>query len=240
MRKVDIKALIQGASASLDIRMEFTNPLKNPLEVSYFMQMDKDTIFSGLKSKVDDKEVEAEIEKREKAAQKYDDAVASGHSAVIAEQSKTKDEEYGIKLGNLLPGSTCTLTLKLIKKLDVIGSSYHLNIPQSFYPDYKKHGLGDAQASYEFCMSAKVVSNSKITYLSAPLNSIVDRNENTYEITCTKASRALDFYYQTTNMLFPSLTYAEWPQNMDSKMKPEAGQVACQLSFVPTFAAMNP
>lgn len=65
--------------------MEFTNPLKNALEVSYFMQMDKDTIFSGLKSKVDDKEVEAEIEKREKAAQKYDDAVASGHSAVIAE-----------------------------------------------------------------------------------------------------------------------------------------------------------
>jgi hypothetical protein len=36
------------------------------------------------------------------------------------------------------------------------------------------------------------------------------------------------------------LTYAEWPENIDSKMKPPADHVACQLSFVPTFATMNP
>jgi hypothetical protein len=100
-----------------------------------------------------------------------------------------------VKLGNLLPGSTCVLTLKLIKKLDVVGSSYHLSIPHAFFPDYLRHGLDADQAAYEFSLSSKVVSKDKITYLSAPLNSTIDGSDGVYEITTTKAKRSLDFYY---------------------------------------------
>ena len=40
---------------------------------------------------------------KEKAQEKFEDAVASGKAAVMAERKK-KDELMTVKLGNLLPG----------------------------------------------------------------------------------------------------------------------------------------
>ena len=40
---------------------------------------------------------------KEKAEERYEDAMASGHAAVMAQRQKT-DESLTIKLGNLLPG----------------------------------------------------------------------------------------------------------------------------------------
>jgi hypothetical protein len=141
MKSVDIKALVQGSSATLEVNMVFTNPLSGPLELTYCMSFEEDTIFSGLVAKVDEKETEAVIMKKERAQEKYEDAIAGGHVGLLAEKTTRVDADYTVKLGNLKPGSTCSMTLKLIKSLDVFGSSYHLSIPHAFFPDYKKHGL---------------------------------------------------------------------------------------------------
>ena len=40
---------------------------------------------------------------KEKATEKYEDAIAGGHTAVMAEESDSQPETSKIKVGNLLP-----------------------------------------------------------------------------------------------------------------------------------------
>ena len=51
---------------------------------------------------------------KETAREKYDDAIAGGKAAVIAERSDTKHEKIMVKLGNLLPGQTATLKATIV------------------------------------------------------------------------------------------------------------------------------
>jgi len=48
--------------------------------------------------------IEANIKEKEEAKEKFDDAIAAGHTAVMAEKSEKKKDSMTLKLGNLLPG----------------------------------------------------------------------------------------------------------------------------------------
>ena len=71
--------------------------------------LEKTTLLAKFEAVIDDKVVETKVMEKEKAQEKYDDAVASGNAAVIAERSKKKEETMTLKLGNLLPGQSATL-----------------------------------------------------------------------------------------------------------------------------------
>jgi len=43
------------------------------------------------------------VRSEEEAKERYDDAIAAGNSAVLAERDSEKKESMTIKLGNLLP-----------------------------------------------------------------------------------------------------------------------------------------
>ena len=56
---------------------------------------------SKLKATIGDREVECLIWEKEEAKEKYDDAIAAGHAAVLGDKKK---DALSIKIGNLLPG----------------------------------------------------------------------------------------------------------------------------------------
>ena len=62
---------------------------------------------------IDDRVIETKVMKKEKAQERYEDAIASGNAAVLAERTK-KQETMTIKLGNLLPGQEATLKLHIV------------------------------------------------------------------------------------------------------------------------------
>lgn len=47
---------------------------------------DKKTIVTKVIADIDDRVVEAKVDKKEKAEEKYDDAVAKGHTATLVEK----------------------------------------------------------------------------------------------------------------------------------------------------------
>ena len=56
-------------------------------------------------AQIDEKIIVAQIKSKEESKDKYDDAMASGKTAVYAEKSqKNKEEVITLKIGNLLPG----------------------------------------------------------------------------------------------------------------------------------------
>lgn len=57
---------------------------------------------------IDDSVIVTKVQTKEQAKERYDDAIARGNAAVIAE-SKKKDEVMTVKLGNLQPGQQAVL-----------------------------------------------------------------------------------------------------------------------------------
>ena len=53
---------------------------------------------------INDKIIVTKVTSKEAAKEKYEDAMASGKAAILAERSTKKDEILTVKLGNLLPG----------------------------------------------------------------------------------------------------------------------------------------
>lgn len=87
---------------------------------------------------ISDKTIEARIKPAEEAKEKYDDALASGNSAVYADQD-VKENCLNVLIGNLPPNQTAVVNLQLITPLKIQGGAYELSIPLSFLPNYTKH-----------------------------------------------------------------------------------------------------
>ena len=52
---------------------------------------------------LDGRIIDAKVRSKEEAKEKYDDAVAAGNAAVMAERDSDQKESMTIKLGNLKP-----------------------------------------------------------------------------------------------------------------------------------------
>ena len=87
MNKAQIKCNISGALATLDVELHYTNPSdENPVEANYEFPLDKSVIISELAATIDGNTIEAKVKSKEDAQVRYDDAIASGNAAVLAER----------------------------------------------------------------------------------------------------------------------------------------------------------
>ena len=115
LKKVDVKSELRGATAITNVELTYQNPNEDsPLECTYVFPLEKTTLLSKFEAIIDDKVVETKVVEKEKAKEKYEDAIASGNAAVMAERSKKKEETLTVKLGNLLPNSIATLKVQLV------------------------------------------------------------------------------------------------------------------------------
>ena len=108
---------------------------------------------------------------KEAAKERYEDAVAAGKTALLADRDTDKSQIMSIRLGNLLPESELRLSIKLIMQVEVSLGSYHFELPVGLYPDYSRHqaGEGDSQQfDYEFSYKISIACQSKISNLSMP------------------------------------------------------------------------
>ena len=60
---------------------------------------------------------------------KYDDATASGHTAVMAQEDTQKEDNVKLIIGNLMPNQEVTVHLQLINILKVKAGAYCFKVP---------------------------------------------------------------------------------------------------------------
>ena len=169
LKAVSVKAELRGPTAVTSVELTYFNPsAENPMECTYTFPLEKTTILSKFEAEIGGRVVKTKITEKEKAQEMFEDAVAGGHAAVHAERSK-KDEVLTVKLGNLMPGQEAKLRSTIISQLEVVGGHFSFSLPRAFYPDYKKHGVKDANAfPYTFDYEVRIVSKYTITGLSIP------------------------------------------------------------------------
>ena len=140
-----------------------------------------------------------------------------------------------IKVGNLMPKQEAKIIMQLVQPIEIVGSSYLFLLPTAFYPDYKKlDPNATVQYPYRFAYSVIMKSSKPISLVSKPANSECRRDPSGQcaTIFCSRPDREIRVFYRSADMKLPQLLFAKTPFF--------PGEVACSLSFVPTFEPPQP
>ena len=73
------------------------------IECIFEFSLSENSIMTSLTATIGDKVIQSKIQEKEEAKEEYDDAIAGGHAAIIAEKSEKRKDAISLKLGNLLP-----------------------------------------------------------------------------------------------------------------------------------------
>lgn len=139
LKDVTIKGILEAGHATLDVQLTYSNISDDrSIECTFEFPLEHNTVVGKLIAQIDDRVIEACIKAKEEAKQEYDDALASGHTAVYAERDQTKKEEIiTLVLGNLLPGQTARIDIQMINPMTIEGGAFQFSMPVSFLPQYK-------------------------------------------------------------------------------------------------------
>ncbi|CDW91779.1 UNKNOWN [Stylonychia lemnae] len=227
-----VNARIMNSIATIEIIQKFFNDTAQPLEVTLNVPIEEDYGIGKLMIQIDEKVIEGRILEKQKAQEKYEDAVAQGHTAVMAQEDDQKDEIIKLTIGNLLPGQEATLHLQLLNILKIEGAAYCLRVPLHYFPNYSS-----VQNQYSYQFFVEIHSDSPVTYLSYPNNSKLIKTTSDENLLHIKIEKAQDnvlclendlvVYYRTNDMESTVL----YSQESDS----HPDQVAVMVSFVPSF-----
>ena len=148
LKDVSVKAHINGFLVGLDSTLKYSNTGADPIEVVFRFPLEESFAVVGLEAVIDGRKVKAVIRGKEEARQMYDDAIASGHSAALAEE-KTGDI-FSISLGNLPPHKDAELHLKLAGELPLDAEGgVRFSLPAVLKPRYTPVGSTDPLAKTE-------------------------------------------------------------------------------------------
>ena len=83
------------------MKQSYINWGTNPLEETFLFPIDPDVVVSKLIIEIDDKVIEGKIIEKGKAKEKYEDAIASGNSAVLVQEDSERKDVLRMDIGNI-------------------------------------------------------------------------------------------------------------------------------------------
>ena len=127
---------IDNNIAEIKYEQFYFNHSVEPIEGEYCFPIHSNAVFGGLDLKFKDKVINSRIEIREAAQAKYEDAVASGKTAVISHPSRKDKDIVRVNIGGIPPKCQIILVCTFYQKLEVEDLSWSLHIPSKIVPRY--------------------------------------------------------------------------------------------------------
>ena len=97
---------VDNCFAVISMTQVFVNMTEQPIEGEYIFPIEtslKNTAVSQIKFKIGDKEIISQVTLKEKAKEKYEDAISRGNAAVMAEESEKSKDILKMTVGGIQP-----------------------------------------------------------------------------------------------------------------------------------------
>ena len=115
LRGAALEAEARGGLARVVLRQRFANPGDEPLRATYQVPLPADAAVGGYVFVVGDRRIVGEIDRREAARERYEQALVEGRSAALLEQERTS--VFTQEIGNIPPGAEVACELHLDQRL---------------------------------------------------------------------------------------------------------------------------
>ena len=133
---VNTKIEVNNSLAKIKLEQYYFNLQSEFIEAEYMFPSHHKTVFSELRMKYLDKVICTRIEERSVAKEKYEDAIASGKTAVMSAPSRMASDITVINLGNIPPRSEIVIECIFYQQLSVEDLSWCIYIPSKIIPRY--------------------------------------------------------------------------------------------------------
>lgn len=142
LKSTSVQAKLCGYVVGLKSVLKYSNEGTEPLEVSFRFPIDESFAVVGLEAVIAGKKIRAQLKEKEKAKMEYDDAIASGYTAALAEENTT--DIFNISLGNLPAKSDAEIHLQLVGELPLDAEgAIMFSLPSVLKPRYTPTGSVD-------------------------------------------------------------------------------------------------
>jgi Ca-activated chloride channel homolog len=131
---VDVRAAIAGTSASVELTQGFRNPFDIPLEATYIFPLPDRAAVTAMRMECAGHVVEGALKERSRAREDYDQAIAEGRRAAIAEEDRP--DVFTMRVGNIAPGERVTVRLTLAQPLPYSDGEVTFRFPLVVAPRY--------------------------------------------------------------------------------------------------------
>jgi Ca-activated chloride channel family protein len=131
---VDVRAVIAGLSASVELTQGFRNPFDVPLEATYIFPLPDRAAVTAMRMEAAGHVVSGVLKERSQARADYDEAIARGQRAAIAEEDRP--DVFTMRVGNIAPGERVTVRLTLAQPLPYQDGEATFRFPLVVAPRY--------------------------------------------------------------------------------------------------------
>lgn len=200
LQAVAVKGVVNGLSVSWQITQRFTNNEKKAIEAVFSFPLPAGATLGSLRILTGDRVITAVAEEREKAFEKYDEAISEGDGAFLLDQERP--DLFVMSLGNLLPGQQVEVQLGMFQLLEAQADSARVSFPVVIVPRYFPAASAAemseweritpdyaARVPYGFSFNLKIMQNSALRTVESPSHPIrVELGHNEAEVHLAQTS----------------------------------------------------
>ena len=134
LKHTSVDAKISGYVAEVEVKQEYVNPYKIPIEAIYVFPLPNKAAVYDMEMKIGQKTIKSQIKTREEAKRIYEQAKEEGKRTGLLEQERPNI--FTQSVANILPGDEITVTIRYTEELVFDENRYKFVFPMVVGPRY--------------------------------------------------------------------------------------------------------
>jgi Ca-activated chloride channel homolog len=167
LKRTDVRFAISGVIAEVTVSQTYENRGERPIHARYVFPGSTRAAVHGLRMKIGERVIEAEIRERKQAEREFDQAKQEGRRATLLEQERPN--VFTMNLANILPGDRVEVELRYTELLVPTDGTYELVYPTVVGPRYFVHAAytpAHALPRYDFSLGGTIAAGLPVRDLS--------------------------------------------------------------------------
>ena len=235
---ITIKTELNEFYAKTNIIQYYKNYSDKPIELILKFPYNPNIQFSKFTLEMNNKKVISKVLDKEKAEEKYNDAIAQGNTGVI---SNIKEKNIEVNIGNIGPGELIKLTTEFIQFLIIEDMSYCYTTVKNF--PYFSNNMYTTKDMFKIEAKIKIKTHSRITRLiTNGFRKKIEKIFNNEYTQCELNYSTLNFTNKERienefKILFRTQKINEL--NLIKQYDPEKDETSCIINMVYNYKGIN-
>ena len=145
LKSTIVNAKINGVIANVNVKQVYTNTGKSPIEAIYVFPASSRAAVYGMVMTIDDREIIAIVEEKQKARNMYETARQEGKIASLLEEHRPN--VFQMNVANIMPGQSIEVDLSYTELLVPTNKVYEFMYPTVVGPRYTSKGEIESQTA---------------------------------------------------------------------------------------------
>ena len=142
LQGVRVEAEVRLGAARTRVLQRYRNVESKPVEAVYVFPLPEGSAVCGFEARIGDRHIQGTVQEREKAFERYDDAMMDGNGAFLLDQERP--DVFTASVGNLEAGAEVVLAISFVSQLHREGDAIRYALPTTISPRYVPEHVVDA------------------------------------------------------------------------------------------------